>query len=57
MKLDAIEEFAKLRKKEQRMKIDKIKESARQQDYDRYDKKAGRVLLEKHRHDEQYIGE
>jgi len=47
MKHAEIEEFAKQKKKEQRMKIDKVKETARQQNRDRQDSKRNRVLLER----------
>lgn len=38
MKVVEIEEFAKLKQKEHRMKIDKIKEAARQRNQDRQEK-------------------
>ena len=51
MKQAEIEEFAKQKKKAQRMKIDKVKEAARQQNQDRQDNKRNRVLLERHLYD------
>ncbi len=57
MKLADIEEFAKQKKREHRMRIDKIKEAARQQSYDQPARKASRFLSEKCRYDAQYIWE
>jgi len=51
MKHADIEEFAKQKKKEHRMKIDKIKETSRQQNQDRLDNKRNRVLLERYLYD------
>jgi len=52
MKHAEIEEFSKQRKKEQRMKIDKIKEAARKQMQDRQDKKSKKILSENYNYDE-----
>lgn len=57
MKCPELEAFAKQKKKEHRMKINKIKETARQQNYDRHAKKANRDLMEKYHHDAQSTGE
>ncbi|MBV5339658.1 MAG: hypothetical protein J0665_08855 [Deltaproteobacteria bacterium] len=54
MKLADIEEFAKHKKKEHRMKIDKIRESARQQNQEKQDRKCNKVLLEKYHYDSKY---
>lgn len=51
MKYAEIEEFAKQKKKEHRIKIDKIKETARQQNQERQDKFRNRVLLERYLYD------
>jgi len=51
MKHAEIEEFAKQKKKEHRMKIDKIKETARQQNQDRKDKNRNKILLERYLYD------
>ena len=57
MKLAEIEEFAKLKKKEHRMKIDKIKDSVREQNEERQDKKKHKILMEKYLYDARYYGE
>jgi phage-related protein len=46
MKLSEIEEFAKQKRKEHRMKIDKIKETARQLNQDRVYNRMGKKHLE-----------
>jgi hypothetical protein len=51
MKHAEIEEFAKQKKKEHRMKIDRIKETARQQNQDKQDKNRYRILLERYLYD------
>jgi len=57
MKLAEIEEFAKQKKKEHRMKIDKIKETARRQNQEKQDKKTYKFLLEKYLYDARYLSE
>jgi len=56
MKFADIEEFAKHKKKEHRMKIDKIRETARQQNQERQDRKMNKVLLEKYLYEARYCG-
>lgn len=51
MKHAEIEAFTKQKTKEQRMHIDKMKETARQQKQDRLDKRADTVPVEKYLHD------
>lgn len=57
MKFDEIEEFAKQKKKEHRMKIDKIKDAARQHNQERQDKKPYKILMEKYLYDARYLSE
>lgn len=51
MKLPEILECGKQRKKEYRMKIDKIKESARQRNYERQGGEMDKSLMEKKHYD------
>lgn len=51
MKHAEIEEFAKQKKKEYRMKIDRIKETARQLNQERQDRGRNRFLLERYLYD------
>lgn len=57
MKPAEIEEYSKQKKKEHRMKIDKIKETARQHNQEKQDRKINKYLLEKCRYDERYLAE
>ena len=56
MELAEIEQFAKQKKKEHRMKIGNINEVAVHQKKKRQDKKARRILLEKIRYESFYCG-
>ena len=56
MKPAKIEKFTKQKKKELRMQIDKIKESARQRNYERNDHKTIRVPMEKCFYEARYCG-
>ena len=54
MKVTEIEQFSKDKKKELRMKTDKIKETARQRNQDKHGKERNKVLMELYRYDERY---
>lgn len=51
MNNEAIIECVKLRKKEYRMKLDKMKEAARPLNYDRVGKQKNKKPMEKYRYD------
>lgn len=51
MNNDAIVECVKLKRKECRMKIDKLKDVARPQNHDRVGKLKNKKLMEKYRYD------
>ena len=57
MNFDEIEEFAKQKKKEHRMKIDKIKDAARRHNQERQGKKPYKILMEKYLYDARYLSE
>lgn len=48
-----VEEFVKMKQKEHRMKIDKIKEAARQRNQERHENETNREPLEKLHHHSQ----
>ena len=54
MKLAEIEDFAKQKRKEHRMKIDKIRKIAKQQSRDRQDENTYNDLTERCHHDARY---
>lgn len=57
MKHSEFTEFAKQKNKEHRMKLDRIKETVRQQNQDRQDKKKNKALLERFLYDARNSGE